>query len=295
MKYMRDDLRQEYQRWVGLYPDIEELQYPLMNVSDILRAYFILADYFSDPTAPEQSESMLVGIRDMNLMISAIGRQAASFGGKAKYTQPLEICATLFFGLVKNHAFSDGNKRTALLTLLYQLDCYGFRPLATQKQFERLVVAVAANQLNEAYRKEWRHSNLKDATDRSVEIITRLLKQMTKRKSGAFHLDITARDFIQAFNEIPDCTCEVDGQKIKLRREVKKKIWFSRGSDNIKTFAIPFRGETRSIGAGTVREVLDALDLYDQYADYKGFFEGADPRYMLIQQFEGPLRRLKDK
>ena len=57
---------------------------------------------------------MLIGVRDLNLLGSAIGRQSASFGGKTKYTNPVDICATLFYGLVKNHSFSDGNKRTAL-------------------------------------------------------------------------------------------------------------------------------------------------------------------------------------
>lgn len=145
MRYMRSDLKDEYKRYRKLYPDVQELHFPLMNISDILRAYFILADYFTDPTADAKSESMLIGIRDMNLLISALGRQNASFGGFTKYTQPLDVCATLFFGLVKNHAFSDGNKRTALLTLLYQLDCYGYCPLAPQKEFEKLVVAVAGN------------------------------------------------------------------------------------------------------------------------------------------------------
>lgn len=57
----------------------------------------------------------------------------------------------------------------------------------------------------------------------------------------------------------------------------------------------PYRGMTRIIGAATIREALEVLQMYDQFPSYRTFFEGTDPRYMLIAQFEGPLRRLKDK
>lgn len=298
MNYMREDLKQEYQRYCTLYADLDELHDPLMNVSDILRAYFILADYFSDPTADVEAEKMLVGIRDMNLMISALGRQSISFAGKVKYNQPLDICATLFFGLVKNHAFSDGNKRTALLTLLYQLDRYGYCPSVSQKDFEKLVVAVASNELDTRYEKIWKHAPTKieaDKTDHSVWVISTLLRKMTKRKDNSFHLDIPARDFIHAINQIEGCTCQVDGGKIKLQRVIKKKIWLFQHLSETKTYSIPYRGDTRPIKAGTARDVLEKLELYNEYPNYQSFIQGADPRYMLIQQFEAPLRRLKDK
>ena len=48
MKYLRNDLREEYERIAKNVPDIEGLQHPLINFSDVLHAYFILADYFTD-------------------------------------------------------------------------------------------------------------------------------------------------------------------------------------------------------------------------------------------------------
>lgn len=295
MKYMRTELKCEYERYSRDYPDIPGINAPQMNISDILRAYFILADYFSDPTAEGLAERMLIGIRDMNLLASALGRQNVAYMGQLKYKQPLDICATLFFGLVKDHAFSDGNKRTALLTLLYQLDCYGYRPQANQKDFEKLVVAVAADEMDMHYKKLWKHASAKDKSDRVVEVISRLLKQMTKKKDSSFHTDITAIEFAHAVARIPDCSYDISGNKIKYTRKIITKRWFGQTSTRIKAIAIPYRGNTRVIGAGTAREVLDALELYDQFPDYQSFFVGTDPRYMLISQFEGPLRRLKDK
>ena len=296
MKYMRDELKSEFNRYARQYPDLDELQNPMMNISDILRAYFILADYFSDPTADADIEKMLVGIRDMNLLVSALGRQNASFAGHVKYSRPLDVCATLFFGLVKNHAFADGNKRTALLTLLYQLDQYGYSPQASNKEFEKLVVAVASNDLEKKYPKIWKQNKQKkDTTDICVGVIAALLKKWTKRKDNSFHIDMTAREFMQAMNKITDCVCTIDGGKMKIQRTIKRTTWFFQHETTTKNYSIPYRGDTRTIGAGTAREVLEQLDLYDQYPDYASFFQGDDPRYMLIQQFEGPLRRLKDK
>lgn len=298
LKYMREDLKREYKRYHDRYPDLNELHPPLMNISDILRAYFILADYFSDPTADVEVEKMLIGVRDMNLLVSALGRQNISFGGKVKYSHPLDICATLFFGLVKNHAFSDGNKRTALLTLLYQLEAYGYCPCAGQKEYEKLVVAIASNELSVRYPNIWKFAPKKQQendTDRSVYVISTLLRKMTKRKDNSFHIDIPARDFMQAINAIDGCSCQVEGDKIKLQRVVSKKLWKFHRRNVVKTYAIPYRGDTRPIKAGTAREALERLDLYEEFAGYKSFVEKADPRYMLIEQFEAPLRRLKDQ
>ena len=155
MFFCDKDLEKEYERLSELYPDIPGIQVPLMNVSDALRAYFALADYFMDESS-NYTENMLVGLRSGDLLYSALGRQIVSFGGKAKYTNPIDICSTLFYGMVKDHSFSDGNKRTALLLLLYQLDRYGYYPCCSVKDYEKLVVAVASNGLQTKYGNIWK-------------------------------------------------------------------------------------------------------------------------------------------
>lgn len=81
MKYLRNDLREEYERIAKNVPDIEGLQHPLINFSDVLHAYFILADYFTDESS-DNIEHMLVGLRSADLLGSALGRQIVSFGGR---------------------------------------------------------------------------------------------------------------------------------------------------------------------------------------------------------------------
>ena len=55
------------------------------------------------------------GIRDMNLLESAIQRPNATFDGIDLYPNPVSKAAGMIESIVKNHPFSDGNKRTGYI------------------------------------------------------------------------------------------------------------------------------------------------------------------------------------
>jgi len=54
---------------------------------------------------------------DMGLLESALGRPFQTFGGEELYPSLPAKAAALFHSLVCNHCFSNGNKRTAVMTL----------------------------------------------------------------------------------------------------------------------------------------------------------------------------------
>jgi death-on-curing protein len=64
----------------------------------------------------------LSGIRDMNLLSSAVAMPAASFGGEYLHADPYEMAAAYAFHIAQNHPFLDGNKRTALAASLVFLE-----------------------------------------------------------------------------------------------------------------------------------------------------------------------------
>ena len=288
MEFYSEEVKKEYIRLSNLYPDVEEYAHPLINVSDTLRAYFALADYFTDPSS-DCSETMLVGLRSADLLYSALSRQCVCFNGRKKYTEPIDICSTLFYGMVKNHSFSDGNKRTALLTLLYQLNLYGYYPNSTKKSFEKLVVAVAANELPELLRELWR--KFKDKEDAEVKAISYLLRRMTKKKDHSYHLTITMKDMDQALQNY-GVSSSISSGKIHFTRTFPRHFWGQRQS---LKYTMVFGGWTRSIGAQKAKEILTNLELYEQFPDYQSFIDGQEPLYRLIEDFEEPLRRLKDE
>ena len=274
-----------------MMPDIEGLSHPFINSSDVLHAYFILVDYFTDVSAPGEVETMLVGLRSTDLLGSALGRQNVSFNGVRKYTDPIEICATLFYGLVKDHAFSDGNKRTALLILLYQLSLFGFMPCTKVTQYEKLVLAVAANELSTEFSKEWK--KFEKRSDQEIQTISYLLRRMAKRKDNSYHIAPTTKDFCDALSET-DVECSLSNGKLHFSREEKSGFLLKLKKSSYQ-YALPFNGWTRTIGPKTARETLRALNLYDQFASYQDLFDKQEPLYKLVDDFNVPLRRLKDE
>jgi death-on-curing protein len=92
------------------------------------------------------------GIRDETLLESAVAAPQASMMGQPLISDPIEIAAAYLFYICKNHAFVDGNKRTALAACLVFLEENGFLPnrrLAIN-EWEQFVLDVAASQLDRA-------------------------------------------------------------------------------------------------------------------------------------------------
>ena len=64
-------------------------------------------------------------LRDMGLLESAVARPQASAFGADAYPDLVSKAAALLHSLVLNHAFVDGNKRTAVLATVVFLDLNG--------------------------------------------------------------------------------------------------------------------------------------------------------------------------
>lgn len=66
-------------------------------------------------------------VRDENLLKSAIFAPFQTFDGSELYPTVLEKAARLGFGLIKNHPFIDGNKRTGTHAMLVFLKINGIK------------------------------------------------------------------------------------------------------------------------------------------------------------------------
>ena len=88
------------------------------------------------------------GIRDINLLSSAVAMPFASFSGAFLHDDIFEMAAAYAFHICQNHPFVDGNKRTALASALVFLDLNGnsFRDEAG-KLYEAMM-SLAAGQLS---------------------------------------------------------------------------------------------------------------------------------------------------
>jgi len=86
------------------------------------------------------------GVRDINLLLSAIGRPQASFDDQDLYTDIFTKAAALMDSLVRNHPFIDGNKRTGISAAGLFLARNGYRLTASNTELETLALAVAGSQ-----------------------------------------------------------------------------------------------------------------------------------------------------
>lgn len=286
MKYLPKELKEAFDYDLKKCAELD-FDVDLINMSDVLKAHYILADYFTDISSGEQVEKMLVGVRSYDLLASALGRQNVEYGGKRKYTNKIDICATLFYGLVKDHAFHDGNKRTALLILLYQLQKYGYYPQPKFHEFEQLVVTIADNKLPEYYRSIWKKFDKMD--DPEIRTIAYKIKQLVVRKNNSYHMNITMKEFCRML-ENTGVDCVLDGDKVRLTRSVRGFI-----KNKVYTYTINFHGWTRPVQVKMARDTAQALAILEEYPSFASMADGDSSIYRTICEFEIPLRRLKDK
>ena len=83
------------------------------------------------------------GIRDIDLLKSAIAMPPVSFGGEYLHKNLYEMAAAYLFHIVRNHPFIDGNKRTGAVASVVFLIMNGLELTADEDSFEKLVRSVA--------------------------------------------------------------------------------------------------------------------------------------------------------
>lgn len=64
-------------------------------------------------------------VRSQSLLGSAVGRPQGSFGGTEIHADLYEKASALMLGVLMNHPFTDGNKRTAWLSAMIFLSMNG--------------------------------------------------------------------------------------------------------------------------------------------------------------------------
>ena len=82
-------------------------------------------------------------VRDPGLLESAVMMPCARFEGKYLHVDIPSMAAAYLFHICKNHAFVDGNKRTALATTEVFLLLNGKKLTATNEALEKLMIGVA--------------------------------------------------------------------------------------------------------------------------------------------------------
>lgn len=95
------------------------------------------------------------GIRDENLLNSALNGIFQTFDGKDLYPTKEEKGAMLGYALISNHAFIDGNKRIGVYVMLTFLEVNGIRIKCTDSELIELGLGVAAGEIKYEELLDW--------------------------------------------------------------------------------------------------------------------------------------------
>jgi len=104
----------------------------------------------------------LSGIRDENALESALARPKQRWHHEER-TDVQALAAAYAFGLVKNHPYRDGNKRTGFLAMVTFLGLNGHELTATDAEVLTEILALADGTVSEESLSAWirQHSSKK--------------------------------------------------------------------------------------------------------------------------------------
>lgn len=127
-----------------------------MNTANI---QFTLQDIYELHKQLENAFILSSGVRDENLLASAVNTPFQTFMGNDLYPSLYDKAAQLCYGIANNHPFTDGNKRTALHSMYVYLIINGFDITATQLDVENMIINVAAGNMTNTELAQWLREN----------------------------------------------------------------------------------------------------------------------------------------
>ncbi len=312
MEFVNPGVKREYEWWRkqvkrSCPEDISVECKQCISVYDVLRAHFLIVDYFL-----HNNEEGVGGMGpDLNRLCSTVARQHVGFGGFIKWRNIWEKSAALFYGIIKNHPFPDTNKRTAFLSLIYQLYKNKYIPKASQKEFEKLSLRVAANEL-EKYPKFQKMSKNKGKklsySDIVVYFIADFLKRKT-RKMSKNHYILTYRELNKILKNLNVKKHQSEhrffldnpeNNHITIYEEIVEHsyilFWKKDRREIISRMRIPFTDWGKEVSKKLVSQIRKKLNLDTAHGyDSKVFYQGMDPLPTLIPRYSDLLERLADE
>ncbi|MFT7712229.1 type II toxin-antitoxin system death-on-curing family toxin [Clavibacter tessellarius] len=230
-------------------------------------------------------------VRSQALLDSAAGRSSTGMDNYYKYPTVEMAAAALMHSITNNHPFYNGNKRTALVSMLAFLDENGLVLNSSQTDVFRWTVRVAAHKLGA-------HTYDGNRSDVEVYLMAEwLVKKCRNAETGervVTYAELRRR--LQAFN----CDVTMNGNRggrVWISRDIviqRKGVFGSREKVVTHKYNMPYGGDGRQVSRNRIREMRQELQLTDEHGIDSASFYGADkePVDAFIAQYRKTLRRL---
>jgi death-on-curing family protein len=226
-----------------------------------------------------------VGVRSRALLGSAVFRPQTSLGSVLKYPTVEGSAAALLSGIVHDHPFHNGNKRTALVAMLVFLDANGFIPTCDEDELFKLLLQLAQHRIVDA------PTNL--LADKEVVAVAQWLSERVRAVETGNHPIAfrTLRSALASFN----CQIELSaGNKANISREIVTRNRLGiRRRVKLKT-QVHYHSEGREVGKSTLKKIREDLELDEVHSiDSLDFYGAAGTTVTeFIANYRKTLRRL---
>ncbi len=251
---------------------------------DVIDIHSLLEEDFadsSDPIAPR-------GVRDEAMLESALARPLTALGDRRKYPSLPMSAAALFHSLIHNHPFHNGNKRTALVTLIVYLDRHGDVLDCSQDDLFKQTLLTAQHRIVD---RSWH-----DLPDREV------LKNARWIYDHSRHLDRSERPmkWLRLKQRLRTFDCQWTpapggGTAINIERKITvtysrlRRVWPKTEELRVQ---VRCPGDGADASPRTIRTIRHALRLdNDHGVDSAAFYRG-DGIDLFIAEYRQVLRRL---
>jgi death-on-curing protein len=94
-----------------------------------------------------QSTGGTHGVRDLSMLLSALGRPQATFDGNDLYSDVFSKAASLMDSLIRDHPFMDGNKRTGIAAAALFMQLNGYSLVVANEEMARFTLACAQSKV----------------------------------------------------------------------------------------------------------------------------------------------------
>jgi death-on-curing family protein len=185
------------------------------------------------------------GVKDEIMLQSAVARQKVGFSKWLKYETIFKSSATLVFGLVKNHAFHNGNKRVSFLSLLFHLfhNDFVLKGDLDPNKLYKLFIAIAENknpyEIHSIFGETLKKKDFRnvDEEDLLIYTIAKFIKSFSIQKNSQIKRFITLKDLKESL-KLAGLEIEVKGNSIEIYKLSSMFLGFSAKKKNRKTYTI---------------------------------------------------------
>jgi death-on-curing family protein len=236
-----------------------------LTVDEVRKIHYELVKDFSSTSDPINPP----GVRSEHLLGSAVYRPQTAIGSDLKYPTVETSAAALLHSIILDHPFHNGNKRTALVSVLVFLDENGFFPEFDQDDVFKLLLQIAQHRVVDVFQS--------DLPDREVLAIA----DWFAGKCRVVEKGERPIPFRKLRQILVSYGCKVDPVitgKINIQHHwIEPSVWsirsvFQKRKKNLQ-FQISYIGDGRDIPLSIIKKIrkelyLDELHGIDSHAFY---------------------------